>query len=154
LIKKLLDFTKHGKCHSLKNYESLVGHMNWLFTVFLLLKPSLSVVYQKISGKTLSLTPICVNNAIIFKLEWFTKHAHASNGIFLLETVAWDPTTELVNTTVCFADACLGGMAFWYPKLQLGYQCHIPQGFTAPIFYWEAVMVVCAMIAPPLNQSQ
>jgi len=117
LIKKVLDFVKHGKCHSLRDYESLAGHMNWSFAMFLLLKPSLSTIYQKISGKTLSLAPIWVNNAIIFELEWFMNHARASNGIFLLKTIAWDPTTELVNTTVCFANACLGGMAFWYPEL-------------------------------------
>jgi len=117
LIEKVLGFVKHRKRHSLRDYESLAGHMNWSFAVFLLLKPSLSTIYQKISGKTLSLAPIRVNNAIIFKLEWFMNHARASNGIFLLKTVAWDPTTELVNTTVCFANACLGGMAFWYPEL-------------------------------------
>src|SRR5882762_5700799 len=128
--------------------------MNWSFTVFLLLKPSLSTIYQKISGKTLSLAPIRVNNAIIFKLEWFMNHARASNGIFLLKTVAWDPTTELVNTTVCFADACLGGMAFWYPELKLGYQCRVPSDCIAPIFYWEAVAVACAILAPPSNRCE
>jgi hypothetical protein len=135
LIQKVLDFAKHGKHHCLKDYKSLAGHLNCSFAVFLLLKPSLSAVYQKISSKTLSLAPTCVNNAIVFELEWFAKHACASNGIFLLKMIVWDPTPELVNTIVCFADACLGGMAFWYPELWLGYQFCIPQGFTAPIFY-------------------
>jgi hypothetical protein len=154
LVAKVLAFAKHGKCHSLQDYESLAGHLNWSFAVFPLLKPCLSAVYQKISGKALSLAPIRVNNAVCFELEWFVKHACASNGIFLLKTVVWDPTTELVNTTVCFVDACLGGMAFWYLELRLGYQCRIPHGFTAPIFYWEAVTVACTMIAPPSNKSR
>jgi hypothetical protein len=154
LITKVLDFAKPGKHHPLRDFESLTGHLNWSFTVFPLLKPSLSAIYQKISGKSLSLAPIRVNTAIVSELNWFAKHARASNGIFLLNTVAWDPTLQLDNATICFADACLGGMAFWYPELQLGYQCHVPCGSTAPIFYWEAVAVACAMTATPSNNRQ
>jgi hypothetical protein len=72
----------------------------------------------------------------------------------MLQTIVWDPTTELTNTTVCFVDACLGGMAFWYPELKLGYQCHVPKDCIAPIFYWEVVAVACAILAPPSNRLQ
>ena len=92
LITKVLDFAKPGKCHPLQDFELLTGHLNWSFAVFPLLKPSLSAIYQKISSKSLSLTPICINMAIVCKLNWFTKHAHASNSIFLLNTITWDPT--------------------------------------------------------------
>ena len=149
LIEKVLAFAKPGKRHSLRDFQSLAGHLNWSFAVFPLLRPSLSAIYSKMSGKSLSLAPIRVNNAICLQLKWFVKHARASDGIFLLKTIAWDPTTELLDTTICFADACLGGMAFWYPELRLGYQCRIPHGYAAPIFYWEAATVACAMLAPP-----
>jgi hypothetical protein len=46
----------------------------------------------------------------------------------------------------------MGGMAFWYPELLLGYQCRVHTGYTAPIFYWEAVAVACAMMAPDSNK--
>jgi len=154
LITKALAFAKPGKRYPLRDFESLAGHLNWSFAVFPLLKPSLSAIYSKISGKSLSLAPLRVNNAICSQLEWFAKHARASKGIFLLETVAWDPMTVLENATICFADACLGGIAFWYPELRLGYQCRVPKNNSAPIFYWEAVAVACAMIAPLANQSR
>jgi hypothetical protein len=148
LFEKIRDFAKPGKRHSLKEFQSLGGHVNWSFAVFPLLKPSLSALYAKTAGKTQALLPIRVNNAICNELRWFLKHASAASGIFLLKSVAWDPTSELRNTTVCYADACLGGMAFYYPEFRLGYQCRVPPGFSAPIFYWEAVAVACAMMSP------
>jgi hypothetical protein len=153
LIEKVRTFAKPGQRHSLRDFQSLAGHINWSLAVFPLLRPSLSAIYDKISGKNLSLAPIRVNNAICEQLQWFIGHVRTSDGIFLLKTVAWDPTTELTNTTICFADACLGGMAFWYPELKLGYQCRVPSGHVAPIFYWEAVAVACAMLAPPSLRS-
>ena len=47
----------------------------------------------------------------------------------------------------------MGGMAFWYPELWLGYQCRVPTTSMAPIFYLEAVAVACAMMAPDSNSS-
>jgi len=151
LFEKVVLFAKPGKRHTLREFESLAGHINWSFAVFPLLKPCLSAVYAKTSGKSLSLAPIRVNNAICEELQWFLKHACLSNGILLLSTIAWDPTTDLHKTSICYVDACMGGMAFWYPELRLGYQCRVPAGYTAPIFYWEAVAVACSMMAPDSN---
>ena len=47
----------------------------------------------------------------------------------------------------------MGGMAFWYPELWLGYQCRVPTTSMAPIFYWEAIAIACAMMAPDSNSS-
>ena len=151
LFEKVASFAKPGKRHTLWEFQSLAGYINWPFAVYPLLKPCLSAMYAKMSGKLLSLAPIRVNNAICEELQWFLKHACLSDGIFLLNTVVWDPMTDLHNTSVCYVDACMGGMAFWYPKLRLGYQCRVPAGYTVPIFYWEAVAVPCAMIAPDSN---
>ena len=153
LFQKIQDFAKPGKWHSLKEFQSLGGHMNWSLTVFPLLKPALSTLYAKISGKTQTMRPVCVNNAICWELQWFVKHTSAAEGIFLLKSLAWDPTTDLANVMVCYADASMNGMAFWYPELWLGYQCHIPPGCLAPIFYWEAVVVACAMFSPVTLKS-
>jgi len=65
-------------------------------------------MYEKMSGKVLLSAPIHVNKAVCEELLWFVNHARTSNGIFLLETVAWDPTTELSNTFLCYVDACMG----------------------------------------------
>ena len=91
--------------------------------------------------------PIHVNTAMCREPDWFIKHTSTSNGIYLLKSLTWDPTRNIANTTICYTNACMGGLAIWYPELRLGYQCHIPQGYVAPIFYWEAVAVACVMIS-------
>jgi hypothetical protein len=127
--------------------------VKWSLAMFPLLKPALSALYAKISGKTLAMCPVRVNNAICRELEWFIKHARAADGIFLLKSLAWDPTTDLANGTVCYAGASMNGMAFWYPELRLGFQCRVPAGCATPIFYWEAVAVACAMVSPVTPKS-
>jgi hypothetical protein len=112
LVEKILDFTKPGKWHTLRDFQSLAGHVNWSFAVFPLLKPSLSAMYEKMLGKVLLSAPICINKAVCEELLWFVNHARTSNGIFLLETVAWDLTMELSNTSLCYADACMGAWPF------------------------------------------
>ena len=148
LLDKVREFAVPGKRHALKDFQALGGHVNWSLAVFPLLKPSLSALYAKISGKSERMRPVRVNTTMCHELHWFVKHASASNGIFLLKSLAWDPTRDVVNATICYTDACMGGMAIWYPEFRLGYQCRVPQGYVAPIFYWEAVAVACAMICP------
>ena len=61
--------------------------------------------------------------------------------------VTWDLTTDTSNATICFTDACLGGMVYWFPQLNLGFQCRIlTREDTRHIFYFEALTVTCAIL--------
>ena len=120
LLNKVQDFSKSGKRCSLKDFQSLAGHINWSLAVFPLLKPALSAIYAKMANKSQAMAMIHVNNAVREELLWFAKHAHNSDGIFLLCSVAWDPTLNTDGATICFTDACLDGMAYWFFKLMLG----------------------------------
>jgi hypothetical protein len=151
LVDNVLAFAKPGKHHLLCDFQSIARYINWSLAVFPLLRPCLSAIYTKVTDKNHPLAPIHVNNAICIELQWFTKHVCTSNRIFMLEMVAWDPTTELSNVTTCYVDACLRGMAFWYPERELGFQCCVPIGYEGPIFYWEAVAVACAMLCSSSN---
>ena len=84
-------------------------------------------MYTKIAGKAKLFAGIWVNKAIAMELAWFAGHASVSSGVFLLKSVAWDPNMTSDDLTVCYTDACLTGMAFYYPELALGYQYHIPE---------------------------
>jgi hypothetical protein len=44
LLNIILDFTKSGKQPSLKDFQSIMGHINWSLVVFPLLKPALSTI--------------------------------------------------------------------------------------------------------------
>ena len=99
------------------------------------------------ANKSQAMATVRVNNAVQEELLWFAKHARNSDGIFLLRSVAWDPTLNTQDATICFTDACLDGMAYWFPELMLGFQCPIPpESQTNHIFYYEALAVTCAIL--------
>jgi hypothetical protein len=147
LLNKVRDFAKAGKRRSLKDFQSLAGHVNWSLAVFPLLKPALSAVYAKMAGKSLPMASIRVNNAVRNELLWFAKHADDSDGIFLLKSIAWDPTVDTSNADICFTDASPDGIAFWFPEFKLGFQCQIPSyADQCPIFYYKALAVTCSIL--------
>ena len=69
---------------------------------------------------------IQINNTVCDELLWFAKHASQSDGLFLLKTVAWDPTSDLHDAIVGYVDACPQGMGFWFPEFNLGFQSPVP----------------------------
>jgi len=87
LLDKVHDFAKSGKHCSLKDFQSIAGHINWSLAIFPLLKPGLSAVYAKMANNTQPMASICVNNAVQDELLWFTKHAENSDGIFQLHGI-------------------------------------------------------------------
>ena len=96
----------------LLEYQRLAGHVNWSLPVWPLLHPCLSAMYAKIAGKTKSFARIQVNKVVEMELAWFVKHVSSSLGVFLLRSVAWDPNIASYDSTVCYTDACLMGMAY------------------------------------------
>ena len=156
LIDQVTEFAQPGKCRTFKEFQSVAGRVNWALAVFPLLKPGLSAIYAKMAGKSRALGPIRINNAVHRELLWFAKHALTSNGIFLLNTVAWDPTSDLSGAVIGYSDACPRGMAFWFPEFNLGYQCAIPdQSDPRYIFYYEALAVTsCILHNVPRNSRR
>ena len=147
LLDKVRDFAKSGKRRSLKDFQSIAGHINWSLAVFPLLKPGLSAVYAKMANKTKTMASIRVNNAVRDELLWFAKHAENSDGIFLLKSVAWDPSDDLSDTTICLADASPDGMAYWYPEFNLGFQCPVSSDPNMTnSFYFDALAVTSAIL--------
>jgi hypothetical protein len=155
LLDQVVDFAQPGKRRMLKDFQSIAGRINWSLAVFPLLKPCLSAVYAKMAGKSRPLGSIRINNAIRDELLWFAKHASQLDGIFLLNTVAWDPTFDLHDTIVGYADACPQGMGFWFPEFNLGFQCHVPEDSDPlNIFYYEALAVTCCMLQGVTHSSR
>lgn len=127
----------------LKVWQRLAGWLNWAFNVFPLLRPCLNNVYPKLAGKELPNQQIWVNNSIRSDLTWAAEHIRLSDGIHLIRAVNWDPSQA--NVTI-FSDACLEGMAFYYPELSLGYFAHTPSHLANEhIFVFEALAVVSAI---------
>jgi hypothetical protein len=131
-----------GRRFSLCDFQRLAGWSNWAFNVFPLLKPGLSSLYTKTTGKQKANAKIWVNNTIRDDLNWMADHMEKSDGVHLLKNLDWDPAEA--DATI-FCDTSLLGMGFWYPELLLGYHC--PIDFEAPsdvIFFFEALCVCSA----------
>ena len=134
-----------GTRRTLREFQQLAGWINWSFNVFPLLKPALSNIYSKISGKSDSYAKIYVNKAVVQDLEWFLSHVWHSNGIFLFKDVDWQ---EHQADIVAYSDACLSGLGFYFQDTREGFQCEVPHGLPRDmIFYFEALAVVSVVEA-------
>ena len=148
LIQQISDFiatAPGGTRRTLREFQQLAGWINWSFNVFPLLKPALSNVYAKISGKSESHAKIFVSKAVIRDLHWFVEHVRNSDGVYLFEDVDWDAEQADV---IAYSDACLSGLGFFFENSDEGFQCSVPQQPPKDtIFYFEALAVVSAVDA-------
>jgi hypothetical protein len=143
LLKRVLGFISTapgGTRRTLREFQELAGWINWSLNVFPLLKPGLSNVYEKMSGKTESHAKIFVNQGVIRDLSWFISEVKISDGVHLFEDIDW--LAEDADLTA-IGDACLSGMGYYFENSRKGFQCVLP--YDAPkhtIFYFEALVVV------------
>jgi len=129
--------------HALRRWQRLAGWINWGFNVFPLLRPCLNTFYPKIKGKEAPNQPIWLNNAVKADLLWALSHIRNSSGVHLLTATDWTVNTS--DLTI-YCDACLDGMAYWYPDHGVGYYCEIEQRLPDQfIFYWEALCILSAL---------
>jgi hypothetical protein len=128
----------------LHEFQQLTGWINWSFNMFFLLRPALSNIYDKMSGKHFPHAKIYVNAAIKADLTWFLSHLRRSNGVLLFQSLDWNPLTEADHTLLC--DASLGDMGFWSPELLLGFYSPVPGASPKDtIFFFEALCVISAL---------
>ena len=122
LIQHIVNFTAtaiKGTRRTLQEFQQLAGWINWSFNVFPLLKPNLSNMYAKISGKTESHAKIFVSKVV--DVDWSKQQADF----------------------IAYCDACLSGLGFFFKGSKKGFQCVVPQCPPKDmIFYFEALAVV------------
>ncbi|KAH7867948.1 hypothetical protein F5879DRAFT_1012909 [Lentinula edodes] len=119
-----------GNHWTLKEYQHLAGWINWSLN-----GPGLSVLYEKMAGKTES----------VRESLWFIKKVDVLSGVRMLDSEEWGFEEADI---VLYCDACPTGMGFWfhYDDKTLGYQCMIPDDHEKPIFYFEVLTVVSAIL--------
>ena len=143
LLKRVQEFiavAPGGTRRTLREFQELAGWINWSFNVYPLLKPALSNVYDKMSGKTEPHAKIFVNKGVIRDLIWFVTEVQVSSGVYLFEDVDW--LAEDAEVTA-IGDACLSGMGFYFENSREGFQSILPtDASNHTIFYYEALVVV------------
>ena len=64
LMLDLREFGQHGTRRPLKEFQRIAGYLNWALNVYPLLRPGLTAVYAKTTGKLQQRAPIWVNRDI------------------------------------------------------------------------------------------
>lgn len=76
-------------------------------------------------------------------MDWAIGHLWELLGVRLLGSITWD--ADNADETI-FCDACMSGMAFWYPACGEGFYALAPQDAAQEIiFYFEAWAVASAI---------
>ena len=112
-----------------KRFEQLAGTLNWASNVFFLIRPSLTPIYAAmkqvpISARSryrLTVTPLIVNT-----LRWLKQYISTAPPFRLLDNEAWLPSQA---DFFLYTDACLEGMAFFLPDVNILYYHLRPGGY-------------------------
>jgi len=142
LILAIHTFACEGRRHPLHKFQSLTGWINWALNAYPLLRPGLSVMYAKMSGKDKPHQPIWVSHSLVRELIWITDHIQQSNGVHIMESLEWNIRDA---NEVLFTDACPSGLAFWSPCLLLGFQYSVSHISNHNIFFFEALAMLSAL---------
>jgi hypothetical protein len=140
MTKAIREFAHIGQRRSLREFQRMAGWINWSLNVYPLLRPGLSMLYSKMSGKSEILKPIWVNATMVRELHWLADHVDCSDGVHILESTEW--SADDASLTV-YTDACLTGLGFWIPKDNTGFTS--PVLSTYPIFFLEALAVLSTL---------
>jgi hypothetical protein len=82
LILKIDTFLAMPGCNpTLRDWQRLAGHLNWLLNVLPWGQPALTELYRKMSGKTHTFAGIPLNGVVISDLSWLKSIIPCSIGI-------------------------------------------------------------------------
>jgi hypothetical protein len=151
LLTALREFAHPGQRRPLRDFQRLAGWMNWALNAFPLLRPGMSTLYSKMSGKVHPHQLIWVSVSLSRELSWFADRMEQSNGIHMMTSREWGKNDADISL---FCDACPAGLGFWFPAGNVGFQHVIDSAAPSPgIFYYEALTVVSALHWAVFNTS-
>jgi hypothetical protein len=144
LVQAIQTFATVGMRHPLRNFQCLTGWINWALNVYPLLRPGLSTMYEKMSGKEHAHQSIWVSVALCRELHWIAERIEQSDGVHLMDSEEWDVDSA---DLVFYADACALGLGFWSPNFRIGCQHCLSNVDTSKldIMYKEALAILSAL---------
>jgi len=84
LMSALRSFAILGRRRPLRDFQRISGWVNWGLNTFPLLRPGLSMTYDKMSGKCHPHRPIWINTTMRDELRWTADHIERSDSIHIL----------------------------------------------------------------------
>lgn len=134
-----------GRKRPLRQWQRILGWINWGLNVQPLLRPALTSSYNKLRGKIHAARPMFLNKSVTDDLLWVAEMFETHGGVHLLQSRAWKPCDANLEV---FCDACLSGLGFWSPARHLGFMTSlpaVPDGLDDTIFWFEALCVLSAL---------
>ena len=129
---------------TLREWQCLAGHLNWLLNVLPWARPALTALYHKTSGKTRPLGTVHLNAEVTSDLTWLSSIIPRSVGVCFLDDGIWDDSAADLEV---WTDASLTlGMSFVYGNQGFMYglkEC--PPGLKIDIFFLELVAIMSAI---------
>jgi hypothetical protein len=133
-----------GRSPTLRAWQRLGGHLNWMLNVLPWGRPALTEMYRKTSGKVWSHRGIPINAAVIADLTWLRDVIPSAIGIRFTDTGLWaDSQADMVIWT----DASLrNALAFVYSNKGFIYPINPPPtGRKVDIFFLELLAIASAI---------
>lgn len=152
LVVQLRHFAVKNHRWTLREFQRLAGWCEWSFNVFPLLKPGLSVLYDKIRGKTNPMGQIHVNNALLRELHWLADHIEASDGLHFFKSLDFDPARD--DVVVAYTDASGVGLGLWFPDDNFACQCPLPSDSPRDTIFFHEALAVCSAVHAVTNMHE
>jgi hypothetical protein len=133
-----------GRSPSLRSWQRLAGHLNWMLNVLPWGRPALTELYRKISGKNWSHCGIPINAAVIVDLSWLRDVIPSAIGIRFTDVGLW---SDCDADMVIWTDASLrNALAFVYSNKGFLYPIKAPpEGKKVDIFFLELMAIASAV---------
>lgn len=148
---------------TLREWQQMLGEMNWALNVFPLARAGLNSSYQKIGARVPSNhdgsagvkksrgphTRIYHNQSTIRDLLWFASRLEASKGVHIIRSQLWAPQSA---QRVAFVDACLEGLGVFLPprdpwERPIALFCRLEgDPIYGDIFHNEMLAILCALL--------
>ena len=142
LITAIRSFVSQRK-HPLRDWQHILGWINWALNVFPLLRPGLQSSYSKISGKVIAKAPIPLNKRVISDLSWVADRVALANGLYFFRELVWDASEA---DLIIYCDACMSGLGFYIPRTHHGFAASVPTGYPIHnIVFFETLCVASAV---------
>ena len=93
----------------LREWQRILGWINWGLNVQPLLRPALQSSYAKLHNRSHPFALIYLNQRVIHDLNWVADRLLDTAGIYLLRTLSW---TANQADLILYADACPSGLGF------------------------------------------
>jgi hypothetical protein len=149
LVANFIDSPPSDRRHTLREFQALAGHANWILNIYQLGRPGLCALYNKIAGKFKPNARIYLNQSITRELHWLVDLIQTSPPVRIFNTISWDTLharAASLHQLEVQTDASGHGLAYYFPSLALAYFSPLPVTPPADTIFWFEALAVCSAI--------